>query len=167
VSATTIRRVLAEEGLGPAGTRGRTSWRSFLTSQAHAILATDFLTVDTVFCRRLYVLFFIELDTRRVHLAGVTANPTGPWVTQQVRNLFMRAGDAPSARELLIRDRDTKFSGTFDEVFTSECMEVIKTLVRAPKANAHWWRGGGGAVAGRCPVGGVRLAGFEPATFGL
>lgn len=137
VSATTIRRVLAKEGLGSAGTRGGTSWKTFLSNQAHAILATDFFTVDTVLFRRLYVLFFIELDTRRVYLAGVTANPTGPWVTQQARNLFLRARDALSGRKFLIRDRDTKFTGLFDEIFASEGVEVVKTPVRSPRANAH------------------------------
>ena len=137
VSATTIRRVLAEEGLGPAGSRRGTNWKTFLSSQAHAILATDFFTVDTVFFRRPYVLFFIELDTRRVHLAGVTANPTGPWVTQQARNLFLGSGDVLSERKFLIRDRGTKFTGPCDEVFASEGVEVIKTPVRAPQANAH------------------------------
>ncbi len=136
VSATTIRRVLKEEGLGPAGTRGGISWRSFLSSQAHAILATDFFTVDTVLIRRLYVLFFIEIDTRRIHLAGITAKPSGPWVTQQARNLFLRAGDGLAGRKCLIRDRDTKFTGPFDEVFATEGVDVIKTPVRAPKANA-------------------------------
>lgn len=137
VSATRIRRVLAQEGLGPAGTRGGTSWRSFLSSQAQAILATDFFTVDTVLLRRLYVLFFLELDTRRVHLAGVTAKPTGPWVTQQARNLFLRTGDAFSGRKFLIRDRDSKFTGPFDEVFTAEGADIIETPVRPPKANAR------------------------------
>ena len=96
MSATTNRRVLAGEGLGRASTRGGTSWRSFLSDQAHAILAADFFTVDTVLFRRLYVLCFIELDTRRVHLAGVTSKSVGPWVTQHIRNLFIRAGDALS-----------------------------------------------------------------------
>lgn len=137
VSASTIRRILAQEGLGPSGTRGGTSWKTFLSNQAHAIWATDFLSVDTVLFRRLYVLFFIELDTRRVHFAGVTANPTGPWVTQQARNLFLRAGEELSGRRFLIRDRDAKFSGPFDEVFTSEGLRVIMTPVRAPKANAY------------------------------
>jgi putative transposase len=137
VSATTIRRVLAEEGLGPAGRRGGTSWQTFLSNQAHALLATDFFTVDTVLFRRLYVLFFIELDTRRVHLACVTSKPAGPWVTQQARNLFIRAADGLSGRKFLIRNRDTKFTGPFDEIFASEGIEVIKTPARAPKANAH------------------------------
>ncbi len=131
VSATTNRRVLAGEGLGRAGTRGGTSWRSFLSDDAHAILATDFFTVDTVLFPRLYVLFFIELDTRLVHLAGVTSKPADPWVTQQARNLFIRAGDALSGRKFLVRDRDNKFAGPFDEIFASGGIEVIKTPVRA------------------------------------
>jgi putative transposase len=90
-----------------------------------------------VFFRRLYVLFFIELDTRRVHLAGVTARPTGPWVTQQARNLFLGADKALARRTCLIRDRDAKFTGPFDEIFLTEGMRVIKTPVRAPQANAH------------------------------
>ena len=113
VSATTIRRVLAEEGLGPAGTRGGTSWRTFVSVRARAILATDFFTVDTVLFRRLYVLFFIEIDTRHVHLPGVTSKPTGPWVTQQARNLFLRAGDSLSGRKFLIHDRDTQIHRAF------------------------------------------------------
>lgn len=136
VSATTVRRVLQTAGLDPSGGRYSLSWRDFVRTQAKTMLATDFFTVDTVFLTRLYVLFFIEIDTRRVHLAGVTAHPTGPWVTQQARNLVMSLGDALSRRCVLIRDRDAKFSGTFDEVFRSESLRVIRTPVRTPRANA-------------------------------
>jgi transposase InsO family protein len=137
VSATSIRRVLARAGLDPAGRRFGITWRQFLRSQAAGILAVDFLTVDTVVLRRLYVLFFIEVDTRRVHLGGVTAKPTGAWVTQAAHNLFMSAGEAIFSRRFLVRDRDAKFSGRFDEVFGTEGLRVIRTPVRAPQANAH------------------------------
>jgi putative transposase len=100
-------------------------------------LATDFLTVDTVFLKRLHMLFFIEVDTRRVHCAGVTSHPTGAWVTQQARNLAIMMGDSLSARKFLIRDRDAEFTGTFDQVFRSEAIRVIRTPVRAPRANAY------------------------------
>ena len=137
VSATTVRRVLDRAGLDPSGGRFGLSWRDFIRTQAQSLLATDFLSVDTVFLKRLYVLFFIEVDTRRVHLAGVTAHPTGAWVTQQARNLVIRMGDALSTRKFLIRDRDAKFTGIFDEVFRSEGIRVIRTPVRAPRANAY------------------------------
>ena len=136
VSATTIRRVLARAGLDPAGRRFGLSWRDFLRVQAAHIMATDFLTVDTVFFRRLYVLVFIEIDTRRVHLAGVTAHPTAMWVTQQARNLAIGAGDVLAVRKFLLHDRDALFGGPFDQVFRSEGLRVIKTPVRAPRANA-------------------------------
>jgi putative transposase len=110
--------------------------QDFVRAQARSILATDFFTVDTVFLRRLYVLFFIEIDTRRIHLAGVTAHPAGPWVTQQARNLVIRLGETLAERKMLIRDRDAKFSATFDEVFRSEGLRITRSPVRSPRANA-------------------------------
>jgi putative transposase len=135
-SVTTVRRVLHRHGVDPAPRFGM-PWREFLHTQAKSMLATDFFTVETVLLRRLYALFFIELDTRRVHLAGITANPTGAWVAQQARNLVMTPGVGLSSRKFLIRDRDTKFTGVFDEVFRTEGIRVIKTPVRAPQANAY------------------------------
>jgi transposase InsO family protein len=100
------------------------------------MLACDFFTVDTVLCRRLYVLFFIEIDTRRIYLSGITANPVGEWVTQQARNLSFVLAEGTRPAKFLIRDRDTKFTAGFDEVFASEGIRIIKTPVRAPRANA-------------------------------
>jgi transposase InsO family protein len=134
VSGTTIRTLLRRHGLGPAPRRGM-SWAEFLRTQAAGILATDSFTVETVTLRRLYVLFFIEVRSRRVWLAGVSANPDGAWVTQQARNLAVtRSSGSP---RFLIRDRDAKFTGPFDEVFRTEGTEVIRTPIRAPQANAY------------------------------
>jgi len=136
VSATTVRKILREAGIGPAGSRGGLSWRAFLRQQAQSMLAVDFFTVETISLQRLYVLFFIELGSRRVHLAAYTANPTGTWVTQQARQLtWTLEEEAPRVR-FLIRDRDSKFTRSFDTVFASEGIKVVKTPVRAPKANA-------------------------------
>jgi putative transposase len=137
VSATAIRTTLRRHGLDPAPRRAATSWRAFLRRQAAGIVACDFLTVDTVRLRRLYVLFFIEHQTRRVHLAGVTANPDGAWVTQQARNLLLVLGEQGRRVPFLLRDRDAKFARSFDDVFRSEGGKVLLTPVRAPKANAY------------------------------
>src|SRR5215211_7395036 len=136
VSATTVRKVLRQAGLGPAGVRAGLSWRQFLRAQAHSMLAVDFFTVETVSLRRLYVLFFIELGSRRVHLAGCTANPSGAWVSQQARQLAWGLAERSTPVRFLIRDRDSKFTRDFDTVFRSEGIEIVRTPVRAPKANA-------------------------------
>jgi putative transposase len=136
VSATTVRKILREEGIGPAGERHGLSWRAFLRQQAHTMLAVDFFTVETVSLRRLYVLFFIELGSRRVHLAGCTANPTGAWTTQRAREFSWTLQDQPSRFRFLIRDRDSKFTRNFDAIFASEGTGIVKTPVQSPKANA-------------------------------
>jgi transposase InsO family protein len=134
VSATSIRRLLARSGVEPAPRRGGPSWREFLKSQATSIIACDFFTVETVLLRRVYVLFFVAHASRRVWLAGCTRNPTGEWLTQKARNLGLDFSD--SGVRFLIRDRDSKYSGAFDEVFRSEGIRIVKTPVQAPKANA-------------------------------
>jgi putative transposase len=136
VSATTVRKILRQAGIGPAGERGGISWRAFLRQQAQSMLAVDFFTVETISLQRLYVLFFIELASRRVYLAGCTANPSDAWVTQQARHLAWSLQEQPPRFRFLIRDRDSKFTGGFDAVFASEGIEIIKTSIRAPKANA-------------------------------
>jgi transposase InsO family protein len=135
VSPSTVRRLLLAAGLKPAPRRSGPSWRDFLRQQAASMIACDFFTVDTISLRRFYVLFFIELDSRRVHLAGCTTNPTGGWVAQQARNLSF-SGLLERMR-FLIHDRDSKFSAAFDEVFRSEGLKVIHTPIRAPQANAY------------------------------
>jgi putative transposase len=136
VSATTVRKILRKAGLGPAGGRGGLPWRQFLRLQAHSMLAVDFFTVETISLQRLYVLFFIKLGTRRVHLAGCTANPVSAWVTQQARQFAWTLQEQPSRFHFLIRDRDAKFTRSFDAIFVTEGIEIVKTPVRAPKANA-------------------------------
>src|SRR5712691_12676335 len=135
VSPSTVRRLLLGAGLQPAPRRAGPSWQEFLRQQAASTLACDFFTVETISLRRFYVLFFIELGSRRVQLAGCTTNPSGAWVTQQARNLSFTG--VFERMRFLIHDRDSKFSGAFDEVFRSEGIEVIHTPIRAPQANAY------------------------------
>jgi putative transposase len=133
VGATTIRSMLRRSGFAPAPRRGP-SWSEFLCAQAHGMVACDFFTVETAWLRTLYVLFFVEHGSRRVHLAGVTANPDGAWMRQQARNLAIE--ERLENVRYLLHDRDAKFSGLFDALIRSEGVRVIKTPIRAPRANA-------------------------------
>ncbi|MEO8424091.1 MAG: integrase core domain-containing protein [Actinomycetota bacterium] len=134
MAATTVKKVLGAAGLEPAPRRDGPSWSEFLRAQADGIWACDFFSVETVFLRTLYVLFFIEVGSRRLHITSSTRKPDGRFVAQQARNLAMD-GELEEVA-FLIWDRDTKYTGAFDEVFVTEGARVIKTPVRAPKANA-------------------------------
>jgi putative transposase len=134
IAASTVWAILKNAGIDPAPGRSSESWTTFLRAQAAGIVACDFFTVDTVLLRHYYLLFFIELDTRRVHLAGITTNPTGAWTTQAARNLMMRYDHTI---RFLIRDGAGQFIDAFDEVFRSDGTTIIRTPPRTPVANAY------------------------------
>jgi putative transposase len=136
VSASTVRNLLRQAGLGPVGERVGLSWREFVRAQAQSMLAVDFFTVETVSLRRLYVLFYIELGTRRVHLGGCTHSPDSAWVNQQARQFAWTLPERAPPVRFLVRDRDIKFTRDFDTVFRSEGVEIIRTPIRSPTANA-------------------------------
>jgi putative transposase len=137
ISASAVRDVLKRHHIQPALTRNRSeSWRHLMAHYKEQILACDFFTVDTFWLKRLYVLFFIELGIRQVHLAGITANPDAGWVTQQARQVVWELAESKAAIRFLIRDRDSKFTKTFDTVFQSEGTHIIQTPFQAPNANA-------------------------------
>ena len=136
IAASTVWEILRAAGIDPAPRRAGPTWRQFLAAQAHAIIACDFLVVETVLLRPLHVLVFIEHGTRRLHLAGVTAHPTRAWAVQQVRNLAMDLGDRLGTLRFLTHDRDPVFTAAFGEVFRAEGLRIITTLPRTPRMNA-------------------------------
>ncbi len=136
LAPSSVWAILRRHGIDPSPGRTGPTWTEFLKSQGSSMLACDFFTVDTVLLRRLYVLFFIELDTRRAYVSGITANPVGAWVSQQARNLTMVLAERARPVRYLVRDRDAKFTANFDEVFRSQRIRIIRTPVRAPRANA-------------------------------
>jgi hypothetical protein len=135
ISATSARTIFIGHGLPPAPRRDELSWRDFLRRHAATTLACDFFTVETAWLKRIYVLFFLSLERRRVEFVACSPNPTGAWTAQQARNLLMSLDDQQQPLRLLIHDRDSKFSGGFDHVFQSEGIAVIRTPIQAPNAN--------------------------------
>jgi putative transposase len=136
VAPSTVWEILHAAGIDPAPRRSGPGWRQFLHAQAAGILAVDFLHVDTVLLRRLYVLVFIEHGTRRMHLGGVTAHPTGEWTVQQARNLALTLGEQFDAIRFLIHDRGSNFTASFDAVFQAAGTRILRSAVQTPRMNA-------------------------------
>jgi putative transposase len=134
--ASTVWQILHDAGIDPAQRRLGPTWGQFLTAQATAVLAVDFVHVDTMMLRRIYALIAVEHRCRRAHLLGVTAHPTGAWTTQAARNLIMDISDRAITIAFLLRDRDSRFTRAFDAVFTADSIEILTTPPGAPRANA-------------------------------
>jgi putative transposase len=137
VSASSVRNILVGAGLPPAPRRDAQAWRNFLRAHGESILACDFFTVDTVWLRRLYVLAFISIGSRRIEYFAITSKPDTAWMLQQARNLLLELDDRDRQVRFLIHDRDAKFPHAFDALLASDGVKVIRTPVRAPNANAH------------------------------
>ena len=136
IAPSTINEILRAAGIDPAPRRHSPTWRQFLHARAAGILAVDFLHADTVRLQRLYVLIFIEHGTRRMHLGGVTAHPTGEWTVQQARNLALSLGERFQDLKFLVRDRGSNFTQSFDAVFQANGTRILRTAVQAPRMNA-------------------------------
>jgi putative transposase len=137
IAASTVWKILNSAGIDPAPRRAGPTWKQFLASQAHGVIAADFFHIDTALGKRLYALVFLEHGTRRLHTAGVTQHPTQDWTTQQARNLTTDTSARLSALRFLLRDRDTKYSAAFDAVFPAEDMDILTSAPQTPKMNAH------------------------------
>lgn len=137
VAAITIRSILLRAGTSPSCRRAQLSWKQFLAAHAETLVAADFFSIDTVFFKRLYVLIYIHLATRRILVVGCTANPNEVWVTQHARNLLWTVEEEGLKLKYVIRDRDKKFATRADNVFRSAGARVILTPLMAPRANAH------------------------------
>jgi putative transposase len=137
IAASTVWQIMHTAGIGPAPRRTGPTWKQFLTAQARSVPAADFVHVDTVLLRRIHALIVIEHATRRVHPAGVTANPHGTWTTQAARNFLMRLGQRTTAIKFLIRDRAGQFTGSVDAVFTADGITILTSPPQAPRANAN------------------------------
>jgi putative transposase len=136
IAASSVWTILNRHGVEPSPRRSGPTWAEFLSAQAKRLMACDFFSVDTVLLRRLYVLMFIHHDTRLVRIGGVSAKPVTDLVSQQARNISMELSEQARVIKFLVRDRDTKFPASFDAVFAGDGIRIIKTPVRAPRANA-------------------------------
>lgn len=140
IAPSSVWAILKRHGVQPSPRKSGPTWAEFLAAQAKGLMACDFFSVDTVLLRRLYVLVFIHHETRLVRIVGVTAKPAADWVTQQARNVSMDLADQANTVKFLIRDRDTKFTASFDAVFAAEAIRIIKTPIRTPRANTVYER---------------------------
>jgi hypothetical protein len=137
VGSTTVREILTAEGIDPAPRRSGPTWREFLTAQAEGIIACDFVHIDLAGLRRFYTPVLLEHSTRRLHIAEVTAHPTRPWTVQQARNLAVESGMRMDSLRFLLRDRDAKYTESFDAVFEADDIRIIRTASRAPRMNTR------------------------------